>query len=46
MYQNPRESLYRNIDEIEAVLGLRGDNDEANLALESLKESLRQKNTV
>jgi hypothetical protein len=29
MYQNPRESLYRNIDEIEAVLGLRGSTEEA-----------------
>ena len=29
MYQNPRESLYRNIDEIEAVLGLRGSPEEA-----------------
>ena len=28
------------------MLGLRGDNEEAKIAMESLKESLRQKNTV
>jgi hypothetical protein len=34
MYQNPRESLYRYVDEIEAVLGLRGGPEDALLALE------------
>lgn len=34
MYQNPRESLYRSVDEIEAILGLRGGPDDAKLALD------------
>lgn len=40
MYQNPRESLYRRIDEIEAVLELRGGPEDAKMALESLQQSL------
>ena len=43
MYANPRESLYRNIDEIEAVLGLKGDPKEAKRALKKL--SMSTKNT-
>lgn len=39
MYQNPRESLYRYVDEIEAVLGLRGGPEDALLALELLQET-------
>jgi glutathione peroxidase len=34
MYQNPRESLYRRIDEIEVLLGLRGGPDDFEIALE------------
>jgi len=36
MYGNPRDSFYRNIDEIEAVLGLKGDPKEAKRALKKL----------
>jgi glutathione peroxidase len=43
MYANPRESLYRNIDEIEAVLGLKGDPKESRKALRKL--ILSTKNT-
>ena len=46
MYQNPRESLYRCIDEIEAVLGLRGGPEDAERALEQLEETLKSKSTV
>jgi hypothetical protein len=43
MYANPRESLYRNIDDIEAVLCLKGDPKEARKALKKL--ILSTKNT-
>lgn len=46
MYQNPRESLYRTIDEIEAVLGLRGGEKEAQGALQLLKQSMLNKTTT
>ena len=46
MYQNPRESLYRCIDEIEAVLGLRGGPEDAERALKQLEETLKSKSTV
>ncbi len=46
MYSNPRESLYKNVDEIETVLGLKGGDEEVNQALERLATTLSQKNTV
>lgn len=46
MYANPRESLYRNIDEIEAVLGLKGDPKEARKALRKLLVSTKNTHDV
>lgn len=37
-YQNPRESLYNCVDEIEAILGLKGGDNDAEVALATLKK--------
>ena len=39
MYTNARESLYKNIDEIECVLGLKGDPKQARKALRKMKQT-------
>jgi glutathione peroxidase len=46
MYGNPRESLYRYIDEIEAILGLKGDSKEAKRALKKLVLSTKNAHEV
>ena len=46
MYANPRESLYRNIDEIECVIGLKGDPKQARKALRKLKQTTESDHTV
>jgi len=46
MYANPRESLYRNIDEIETILGLKGDTKEAKKALKKLIKSTKNTHDV
>ena len=46
MYQNPRESLYKRIDEIEVILGLRGGPDDAAVALEVLNRTLETKGAL
>ena len=43
MYQNPRESLYKKIDEIEVILGLRGSEEDKIMALDILKHTLENK---
>ena len=43
MYQNPRESLYKKIDEIEVILGLRGSEEDKVMALDILKHTLENK---
>jgi len=46
MYGNPRDSFYRNIDEIEAVLGLKGDLKEAKRALKKLIDTTKSEKDV
>ena len=43
MYQNPRESLYNKIDEIECVLGLRGGPADKSAAIKNLAQTLTHK---
>jgi len=41
MYGNPRDSFYRNIDEIEILLGLKGDPKEVKRAIKKLIQSTK-----
>ena len=43
MYQNPRDSLYSQIDNLEEYLGLRGGPEDKQAALIKLKQTLRSR---